>query len=729
MARLPFESEYLYGLHDPGGEHLMRDAGRKGWILFTEAIGSDPSHEGGSNSYAGLSAEGFGIIVRLNNGYYPDGTIPHSSRYEAFAQRCASFARNSPGAKIWIIGNETNYLVERPGVQIDWERDVPRDEDESAARALRHLFSLDNTQETHPRMLVLDPGQAITPEQYARCYTLCRDAIHGQAGHGDDLVLTSAAAPWNINTTYSGNPDGDWVQYFSDVLTLLGPDGCDGITLHTYTHGSDPALIEQDHYMASPGFEHRHYDFRTYIDFMEAIPAAMRHLPVYITEADQDVSWDDRADSSWVQRAYAEIDRWNGQPNHAQIRALILYRWPRVGGSDRWWIVGKGNVIQDLQRAMQHGYRWRPEAVPEPGPPPPTPTFEVGQQIYVSALVNIRRSPGYRNKPADDVYGHVVYRTPATVQGPPSQADGLIWWQVRTTLQNGDPVEGWMAEAAANGTQLLSAEMPPPLPGTGIYEPGEQVAIVSPDPVNLRHTPGYVDKPQGDVVATLPPATGLSIIEGAQQADGLFWWRVRGTVSGGQDIEGWVAEAAPNGVRLLAPMSSSRTIRVGRPFQGQWPVTQWWGSNPDFYRRFTYDGVPLKGHNGIDFALPGGTPLVATDRGRVKRVGFEAGGFGHYVLLDHEWGESIYAHQERVNVQQGQAVEAGEVIGWSDNTGASTGPHLHFGIRILPYRRTDGWGGFANPVPFMDPADLVGSRELEMEPTPMGEEVLENPRP
>ena len=100
MPRYPFESEFLYGLHEPGGESIMRDAGCRGWILFTEEIGSDPSHQGGSQSYGGLSAEGFGIMVRLNNGYYPNGTIPHSSKYEGFAQRCAHFVRNSPGAKM-----------------------------------------------------------------------------------------------------------------------------------------------------------------------------------------------------------------------------------------------------------------------------------------------------------------------------------------------------------------------------------------------------------------------------------------------------------------------------------------------------------------------------------------------------------------------------------------------------------------------------------------------------
>ena len=201
MPRYPFESEFLYGLHEPGGESIMRDAGCRGWILFTEEIGSDPSHQGGSQSYGGLSAEGFGIMVRLNNGYYPNGTIPHSSKYEGFAQRCAHFVRNSPGAKIWIIGNETNFTVERPGVEIDWARALPRarGEDQRSARELRRelrgLFTLGNTQVRAPRALILKPGEAITPELYARCYTLCRNAIRSQPGHGDDLVRVVLRKP------------------------------------------------------------------------------------------------------------------------------------------------------------------------------------------------------------------------------------------------------------------------------------------------------------------------------------------------------------------------------------------------------------------------------------------------------------------------------------------------------------------------------------------------------
>jgi hypothetical protein len=86
----------------------------------------------------------------------------------------------------------------------------------------------------------------------------------------------------------------------------------------------------------------------------------------------------------------------------------------------------------------------------------------------------------------------------------------------------------------------------------------------------------------------------------------------------------------------------------------------------------------------------------------VLRVDFEAGGFGNYILLGR-WGESIYAHLSAVEVSVGQNVTRGQLIGRSGNTGASTGPHLHFAIRIHPYSRADGWGGFSDPLPYLPP--------------------------
>lgn len=87
-------------------------------------------------------------------------------------------------------------------------------------------------------------------------------------------------------------------------------------------------------------------------------------------------------------------------------------------------------------------------------------------------------------------------------------------------------------------------------------------------------------------------------------------------------------------------------------------------------------------HTGIDIAAPGGTPIRAVKEGEVLYAGW-LGGYGNLVALDH--GDSVvtlYAHQSRMAVAEGQRVAQGDVVGYVGTTGRSTGNHLHFEVRI-----------------------------------------------
>jgi murein DD-endopeptidase MepM/ murein hydrolase activator NlpD len=87
-------------------------------------------------------------------------------------------------------------------------------------------------------------------------------------------------------------------------------------------------------------------------------------------------------------------------------------------------------------------------------------------------------------------------------------------------------------------------------------------------------------------------------------------------------------------------------------------------------------------HAGIDIPLPEGTPLRAADSGRVAIAGW-TGGYGNYTCIQHSGSLSTcYGHQSSIGVSVGQSVSQGQVIGNSGNTGHSTGPHLHFEVRI-----------------------------------------------
>ena len=307
------ESPYIFGLHDRGGEHYMGWAGRKGWVLVTEELGANPQ-DWSSRSYSDPADKGYGVIVRLNHGYNENGTLPRSERYQDFAVRCGNFVERSDGCHIWIIANEPNLAVERPG--------GPQN------------------------------GEWITPDKYVAAFKACRQEIRRRPGHDKDQVVVAAVGPWNTQTPYPTNPSGDWIIYFQDILRGLGSE-LDGIAIHTYARDPDPANIVSEAKM-DPPFSHRRKMFRTYIDFMEAIPAALRHLPVYLTETNQNAPWQD-SNNGWVQEAYAEINRWNSDPSHQKIRCMLLYRWEQ---HDMWYIAGKTGVINDFRDALQHEYRW-----------------------------------------------------------------------------------------------------------------------------------------------------------------------------------------------------------------------------------------------------------------------------------------------------------------------------------------------------------------------------------
>lgn len=87
-------------------------------------------------------------------------------------------------------------------------------------------------------------------------------------------------------------------------------------------------------------------------------------------------------------------------------------------------------------------------------------------------------------------------------------------------------------------------------------------------------------------------------------------------------------------------------------------------------------------HNGVDMRVPIGTPVMAAQAGKVSLVGSSRTS-GNYVVLDHGHGvRTSYLHLDEHSVKWNQQVEAGTEIGKSGNTGMSTGPHLHFVVRI-----------------------------------------------
>ncbi|MDO4566129.1 MAG: peptidoglycan DD-metalloendopeptidase family protein [Oscillospiraceae bacterium] len=114
-----------------------------------------------------------------------------------------------------------------------------------------------------------------------------------------------------------------------------------------------------------------------------------------------------------------------------------------------------------------------------------------------------------------------------------------------------------------------------------------------------------------------------------------------------------------------------------------WPVPGFTRISSGFGWRTLYGKTNY--HGGIDIAGSGiyGAPIIASNDGTVKVAYAGWTGYGHYVMIDHggnNW--TVYGHMSRIAVSVGQYVKQGETIGYVGSTGNSTGPHLHFEIRI-----------------------------------------------
>jgi len=105
-----------------------------------------------------------------------------------------------------------------------------------------------------------------------------------------------------------------------------------------------------------------------------------------------------------------------------------------------------------------------------------------------------------------------------------------------------------------------------------------------------------------------------------------------------------------------------------------------------FGSRRVINGKPRSPHSGVDFAAPAGTPVVASNRGRVALV-VEFFFGGRLVALDHGEGlYTIYMHLDWADVVEGALVERGSIIGAVGSTGRATGPHLHWGAHLRSAR-------------------------------------------
>lgn len=131
--------------------------------------------------------------------------------------------------------------------------------------------------------------------------------------------------------------------------------------------------------------------------------------------------------------------------------------------------------------------------------------------------------------------------------------------------------------------------------------------------------------------------------------------------------------------RVHSDISVSSAPRDGQSYT--WPVPGYYSiSSPYGYRMHPILGY-TKFHSGIDIPAPSGTPVVAAKSGTVIMAKLMSG-YGNVVMVDHGETVTVYAHCSALNVSVGDTVNAGDVVSFVGTTGLSTGPHLHFEVRV-----------------------------------------------
>jgi murein DD-endopeptidase MepM/ murein hydrolase activator NlpD len=141
-----------------------------------------------------------------------------------------------------------------------------------------------------------------------------------------------------------------------------------------------------------------------------------------------------------------------------------------------------------------------------------------------------------------------------------------------------------------------------------------------------------------------------------------------------------LAEETPVTGRL--PITSKSTIAGGSNTPSIWPVAGTSARSGFGVRRNPFGGRSTEFHKGQDISAPMGTPVIATADGTVTIAGWQRG-YGQVVYVDHGNGLSTrYGHLSRIDVLEGQTVTRGQLLGRVGSTGRSTGPHLHYEVRV-----------------------------------------------
>jgi len=160
---------------------------------------------------------------------------------------------------------------------------------------------------------------------------------------------------------------------------------------------------------------------------------------------------------------------------------------------------------------------------------------------------------------------------------------------------------------------------------------------------------------------------------------------------------------------IISPLQNTAEFRFFDWRNKKPRISQKFGKNKQMYAQFG-----MNGHNGIDYGVPIGTPIFSPIEGEAQVV-FSSSGYGKHVRIRSEvkGKEIVIGHFSEIFIKDGDTIGLGDKIGLSGNTGYSTGPHVHIGLRLLDgvgkapiWKRGikdygNGFYGYIDPLPYM----------------------------
>lgn len=496
-------------------------------------------------------------------------------------------------------------------------------------------------------------------------------------------VFPAAIAPYRAG----------WLDYWKGMLGLIAAQGgCEGLAIHAYTRSANPSdIIDPGLRMKDAPLTGTFSGFLTYQDALLAVPAPLQQLPAHITEFTELLpgGWVDK-NTGVIKAAYEEINRWNQDSSPTKIHSLHIYRYPNY---DSQGFVDKPSVQKDFAEATQKAFLSPDNQsgvfIPIVGTGDPVPPLNPATDDVVQEDQDAESK--LRGVTMDELSG------------------GLGWYVTKIDWLDEKESQGrhhiYYDILDESGKRLVDVHIRV-VWSTGATTVVSELKAGEPYAANFAMSPSRNDYTTW-IISDLPSEKVKGLGMGADTPSGfnpgahtstfIIFQRlnpVSNTLPPTQDAP------PPERVQLIPPLQLNSYLDT---------ISQKFASTEIDYSQFG-----LKGHNGIDFAVPTGTPVYAAADGVVQEVGYDKTGYGNYIKLRHSWGETLYAHLLKSLVQQGMHVSAGEEIGISNASGNATGPHLHFGLRRNPYNRSDGYDGYSDPLPYLTPflglpsADLTG---------------------